>query len=276
MARKKKIKGKILNGSELAGFIKERQARQVRSLQVRLGRNPSLAIVQANDDPAINTYVRVKQRYGEDIGVDVYSRAVHQSQLASTLKELNQDIAVDAIIVQLPLENTEETDKIVNLVDPSKDVDGLSKETQFESATATAILWLLAGYNVSLEGKEVAVIGQGRLVGAPIADALEASGIRVIRCDKETNNLKQKIMGSDVVITGVGQANIIQSTWLKPGSVVVDAGTSGEDGKLHGDVEQKARERNDLLITPVRGGVGPLTVCSLFDNVLKAAQIHVE
>ncbi|MBI4033804.1 hypothetical protein HY379_02275, partial [Candidatus Saccharibacteria bacterium] len=154
---------KLLNGSELAGFIKERHARQVRQLKGR-GIGPKLAIVQVKDDPVINTYVRLKQNYGSDIGVDVEVYTSKQPDAPKLLDLLSNDNSVHGIIVQLPLADPSETDKIVNLVSPEKDVDALGKNAKFEAATPMAILWLLNGHNIDLVGKNVLLIGRGKLV----------------------------------------------------------------------------------------------------------------
>jgi len=270
--RIKKYKKKSLNGSELANFIKQRQLRQSRStFGQRDGVRPKLAIVKTVDDPAIETYVALKKRYGEDIEVDVDIHNVEISKIHELLHELNSDIFVDAIIVQLPLSDAEKTEEVLSLVDPSKDVDGLNPErSEFDSATASAILWLLAGYNVELRGKRIVVVGQGRLVGGPVAAVLESSGLSVTRCDKSTNNLQQEVEQAEILITAAGAGEIIASDWIQPGTVVVDAGVAGEQGEVESDVEATARERDDISITPLKGGVGPLTVCALFENVLKA------
>src|SRR5882762_10093279 len=146
---------KLLNGSELAEFIKERQARQVRALRQAMSVAPKLAIVQTNDDPVIETYVRLKKRYGADILVEISIHRIAQAEARELIQQLNADATVHGIIVQLPLANPAETDAIVNLVTPEKDVDALGTKAEFEPATPMAILWLLAGYNVDLRGKKV-------------------------------------------------------------------------------------------------------------------------
>lgn len=262
---------KKLNGRDLADFIKERQRRQSARAAQDLGRRPHLAIIKTIDDVAINTYVRLKQAYGADIGIDVMVLECSVKEAKKKIEQLNGDSSVDAVIVQLPLAKPNKTDELLQSVDPNKDVDGLHEKSIFDSATATAILWLLAGYNVNLAGKEIAVVGQGRLVGKPVSDYLEQSGHSVVRCDKSTVNLDEVIPQADIIITATGEPGLIKSEWIKPGAVVVDAGVAGEDGKIVGDVDESALARDDISITPARGGLGPLTVCALFENVLKAA-----
>lgn len=262
---------KSLNGSELAGYIKERQAKQVRALRQAHHVLPKLAIVQTIDDPVIDTYVRLKQRYGDDILIEVELHKIDQSAAVETIRKLNDDETVHGIIVQLPLAEPSQTDELVNLVAPSKDVDALGEHAQFDPATPMAINWLLTGYNVDLAQRKIVIVGHGRLVGAPLARMWRNSGYDVTVADMSTENIPELIRSSDIVVTAAGSPGLITSDMLRPDTVVVDAATSSEDGKIVGDVAPDVRERHDLAITPEKGGVGPLTVTALFDNVIRAA-----
>jgi methylenetetrahydrofolate dehydrogenase (NADP+)/methenyltetrahydrofolate cyclohydrolase len=261
---------KLLNGSELAGFIKERQAKQVRALRQAYGVLPKLAIVQSKDDPVINTYVKLKKKYGSDILIDVDVHFIEQSQVTGLIDKLNNDEAVHGIIVQLPLSEPAKTDETVNLVTPEKDVDALGTHSVFEPATPMAIMWLLAGYNINLQGKKVLLIGRGKLVGAPLEKILTDSGVQTQVVTRETVDLKAQTMEADVIITATGSPAILYPDMIKQGAVVVDAGVASEEGKTVGDVAPEVYERDDLTITPEKGGVGPLTVCALFENVIRA------
>lgn len=263
---------KVLNGSELAGFIKERQAKAVRGLIQQFKIKPKLAIVQTKDDPVINTYVRLKKNYGSDIHVDVDIHFVKQTEVKSVIKKLNNDKSVHGIIVQLPLENQNETDEILDLVSPSKDVDALGANPLFEPATPMAIMWLLAGYDVKLEDRSIVIVGQGKLVGAPLTKQLKQAGLNVLVADRNTANLDEVIKSADVIITATGSPAIIYPEMLKSGAVVVDAGVASEDGKTVGDLHPSVYERDDLVLTPTKGGVGPLTVCALFENVITSSR----
>jgi methylenetetrahydrofolate dehydrogenase (NADP+)/methenyltetrahydrofolate cyclohydrolase len=263
---------KLLNGRELAGFIKERQAHAVRGLRQHWKVDPKLAIVQTTDDPVISTYVRLKKQYGADINIDVEDHFIDQSEAAELIKKLNEDPSVHGIIVQLPLKDPAETDMLLNLVAPEKDVDSLGKGSTFDPATPMAILWLLAGYNVSLDGKRIVLIGRGKLVGAPLEKILKASGHDVTVADRKTEDLAAVIKEADIIITATGSPAILYPDMIKQGAVVVDAGVASEDGKTVGDLAPEVYERQDLTITPEKGGVGPLTVCALFENVLRAAR----
>lgn len=262
---------KLLNGSELAGFIKERQARQVSNLRAN-GIIPKLAIVQVKDDPVINTYVRLKKQYGADIGVDVELHRPKQSKASQLLRELSNDKNVHGIIVQLPLKDPSETEKIVNLVAPEKDVDALGSQAKFEPATPMAILWLLNGYNIDLKGKKVLLIGRGKLVGEPLEKILKNSGIDVTVIDRSTFDLQGQALQADLIVTATGSPAVLHPNMIKQNAVVVDAGVASEEGKTVGDLDPEVYKRDDLTITPEKGGVGPLTVCALFENVIQAAQ----
>ncbi len=265
---------KSLNGKELAEFIKERQAREVRGLRQSGQVQPKLAIVLTIDHPTINVYVRVKQKYGADILIDVDIYRVPQDDAPNLIQKLNTDDSVHGIIVQLPLERPEETDDLVNLVAPEKDVDALGKNAKFDPATPMAILWLLAGYNVDLSGKKVLLVGRGKLVGEPLERILKNSGVDVWSVDRSVADLKAETLKADVIITATGSPAILYADMIKQGAVVVDAGVAGEEGKTVGDLAPDVYERDDLRITPTKGGVGPLTVCALFENVIRAARQH--
>ena len=267
---------KLLNGSELASYIKERQAYQVRALRQAHGVFPKLAIVQTIDDPVIDTYVRLKKRYGEDILIDVDHHKIAQAEAMEVIQRLNTDPAVHGIIVQLPLAEPSETDALVNAVSPHKDVDALGEKPDFDPATPMAINWLLAGYNVTLANRKIAIIGNGRLVGNPLARMWRNSGYDVTVIDNSTSNMKEIIHESEIIVTAAGAPGIITSDMLGPDRVVVDAATASEDGKIVGDVADDVRDRHDLTITPVKGGVGPLTVTALFDNVIRAARATIK
>lgn len=261
-----------LNGSELAGFIKERQAYQVRGLIQAHHVMPKLAIVQTVHMPIIDTYVNLKKKYGADIRVEVDSYVIDQQEALRTIKALNNDPTVHGIIIQLPVAEPSQTEELVNAVDPVKDVDGLGKESNFDPATPTAVNWLLAGYNVELRDKKIVIVGRGRLVGEPLSRMFRDSGLSVEVADKHTEDLKALTRTADVLITATGQPGLIKSDMIQPGAVVVDAGVATDAGKLVGDLAADVHDRADLSITPPKGGVGPLTVCALFENVIQAAR----
>jgi methylenetetrahydrofolate dehydrogenase (NADP+)/methenyltetrahydrofolate cyclohydrolase len=261
-----------LNGKELAEYIQERQIKQVRSLRQASHIAPKLAIIVTVDNPVIDVYVRLKQHYGAEILIDVDLHRVEQVQVPSLVAQLNNDDTVHGIIIQLPLEDPSQTDELTALVAPEKDADGLGPDANFDPATALAILWLLAGYNIELRGKNVLLVGHGKLVGQPLEKLLLASGITPIVSTLATNDLADRCREADVIVTATGVPGIITADMIKQNAVVVDAGIASEDGKTLGDLAADVYSRNDLTVTPVRGGVGPLTVCALFDTVITAAR----
>lgn len=269
---------KLLNGSELAGFIKERQAKQVRNLRQSYHITPKLAIVRCDqNNPVIDTYVRIKKRYGEDILIEVEEFHETIDTIKERIQTLNLDDTVHGIIIQLPIEPSEKTDEVLQMVNPQKDVDGLGGKTQLDPATPMAISWLLAGYNIELKHKKIAIVGMGRLVGKPLARMWHNSDLDITTFDEnDATILGETLPQFDIIVAATGVPHLITSSMLKPQAVVVDAGTASEGGVIVGDVADEVRERQDITITPIKGGVGPLTVAALFDNVIRVARQQAE
>ncbi len=257
---------KLLSGSELAGFIKERQAHQVATLSSQ----PKLLIIRDSDNPVILKYVNLKIRYGADIGVVVEDYlATSTADIAAKIHSANADPSISGIILQLPISDKSATDELCNLIAPAKDVDGLGTHANFDSATATAILWLLAGYDIKLDAKRLAIVGRGKLVGAPLFKMFTDShyDVTLFHRGDDLTNLKD----FDIIISATGVPGLISNDIISPGTVLVDAGTASEDGVIKGDLSPDLYSRTDLAaITPVKGGVGPLTITCLFDHVLQA------
>ena len=267
-----------LNGRELASFIKQRQARQVRHLRQAHGITPKLLIITPlNASGPINAYVRYKQAYAADILVETEVAPTAEIDMPGVIDRANNDPHIHGIIVQLPLNDPSQTDAIVRRISPAKDVDGLSgPQAAYTPATAQAIDWLLAGYNISLDNKQLAIIGRGRLVGAPLERLWRDRGLTVTVCDRQTPNTTEIIAASGVIVTATGQPHRITADMVKTGAVVVDAGTASEGGVIVGDVDPSVRQRSDVILTPEKGGVGPLTIAVMVDHVIQAAQATVE
>lgn len=261
---------KSLNGAELAGFIKERQAKQVRNLRQGHKIVPKLAILMTpKAKEVIGVYVRGKQAYAEDILIETVLEVCEQSDMPATIERLNADESVQGIIVQLPLDDPAGTDEVVNKIAPEKDVDGLGVNAMYPSATADAINWLCGGYGIDLDKANIVIVGQGRLVGRPLYNMWTVAGYDVMVVDVDTNNY-DAIKRADVVVSAVGVPRLIKSADVKRGATVIDAGTTSENGAVVGDVADDVRERGDITITPVKGGVGPLTIALLFDHLIQA------
>ncbi len=264
---------KELNGAELAEFIKERQLKAVRGLKQAWDTHPKLAIIITQDDPVIDKYVSLKRRYADDILVDVEVYRIEQPMVPDLLDDIKKDKSIHGVILQLPLRDPSQTDELCALIPPSKDVDALGPSSPYDAATPTAINWLLSGYNVDLAGKQIAVVGQGKLVGKPMTDLLLSADLSVQTFDKDSPSLAP-LKDKDIIITAAGKPGLITPDLLKPGMVIVDAGTSTQGGKLVGDVADEVYqlEDKDMKITPRIGGVGPLTIVALFENLLTAAR----
>ncbi|MDO4759767.1 MAG: bifunctional 5,10-methylenetetrahydrofolate dehydrogenase/5,10-methenyltetrahydrofolate cyclohydrolase [Candidatus Saccharibacteria bacterium] len=255
---------KVLNGRELADFIKERQFLTVRGMT----KKPKLLIIRDSDNPVIVKYVNLKKEYGEDIGVLVEDFLAKSSdEIRERILAANADDTISGIIIQLPILEREKTDGLTSLIAPEKDVDGLSGNGNYDSATATAINWLLAGYGIDLAAQKIALVGRGKLVGAPLFRMWTNSGfdVTVFGRGDDLSSLKN----FSLIVSATGVPGLITSEMVAPGTIVVDAGTASEDGVLVGDVAEAVRERTDLsAITPRTGGVGPLTVACLFEHVI--------
>jgi methylenetetrahydrofolate dehydrogenase (NADP+) / methenyltetrahydrofolate cyclohydrolase len=255
---------KLLDGRDIAGFIQERHIHQVAGLNPK----PRLAIIRSKDNEAGDRYLKMKRAYGEEIGVPVDLYIETTDTILPRINTLNHDPAVTGILIQLPLTDPAITDHALAALDPAKDIDGLGPRTPFEAATPKAALWLLAAYNIDLKGR-IVVVGQGRLVGQPLADRLEASGHDVVRCDIHTQDLAAQTLQADIVFTGTGQEHVIKPDMVKSGAVLVDTGSP------RSELDPALYDRPDLAITPNPGGVGPMTVASLFDNLLIAAASRI-
>lgn len=262
---------KLLNGADLAGFIQERQAHQVRALRQAHNTIPKLAIIRTNPDPVVDKYMDLKQTYGYEILIDVDVYTINQDEAIELIKKLNDDATVHGIIVQLPIPDPTQTDAILNTVAKHKDVDGLAVNTPFDPPTPLAINWLLAGYNIDLKEKQLLVIGQGRLVGGPLTKMWRESRYDVLTANRETKDLDSLIAKADVIVTAAGVPGLLTSKSVKSDAIIIDAGVATDSNGLVGDVATSVRQMTDIKITPEIGGVGPLTVCALFENVIRAA-----
>lgn len=262
----------MLNGKEIAEFVKDRQAKQVRNLKQSLGLHPSLAIIRTNPDKIVDSYMRLKQNYGNDIGVEVIVHTVEQSDAIDAIIKLNKDKKVNGIIVQIPLPDKSQTDEILNSVKPSKDVDALGEKAIYDPATPMAINWLLAGYNIDLRSKNIVIVGRGRLVGKPLAEMWLASGLNVKTVDSSIKNISQIIKEANILVCATGVPGLITKEMVKDDAVIVDAGVATDSNGLVGDISAEVRQLPNITITPEKGGVGPLTVCALFENLLRSAK----
>ena len=278
----------IIDGKAYAAGLADRIAASVPALAARAGHPPGLAVVLVGDDPASGVYVRSKGKMARKLGMlsfeHILSEDATQDELLKLIGELNADDAVDGILVQLPLPSHLDSLAVIAAIDPAKDVDGLhplsagrlaSGLPGLTSCTPLGCLMLLRSTLGNLAGLDAIVVGRSILVGKPMAQLLLAENCTVTVAHSRTRDLAAKVGQADIVVAAVGQAEMIKGDWIKPGATVIDVGTSRvvRDGKtvLVGDVEFAAASQRAGAITPVPGGVGPMTIMSLMHNTLIAA-----
>jgi methylenetetrahydrofolate dehydrogenase (NADP+)/methenyltetrahydrofolate cyclohydrolase len=259
----------LLYGKPVAEKLRAEQTARI----VAGGVTPRLAIIQAGKNLASTSYIKMKQRYGESIGaaVDHHIYSGEAAVLKPAIERLNADSQVHGIIVQLPLPDPSATDSVLAAIDPAKDIDGLTDRGHFKSATAMAVLQLLKYYEIPLKEQPIAMVGHGRLVGAPLTALLKELGAKVTVCDINTADLGAATHGANVIISATGVAGLIKPDMVHDGAVVVDVGTAEEAGSIVGDADPGLLDNDTLKLTPAKGGVGPVTVSMLFEQLLTAA-----
>ena len=282
------MSARILDGKALATEVRARIADDVARLTAEHGVRPGLAAVIVGDDPASQVYVGMKHRASEAAGMrseqHVLPADTSQEELESLVRQLNDDDAVDGILVQLPLPDHLDSRAVQELIVPAKDVDALNPYTAgrlaigdptFLSCTPYGVLELLAHAGVQISGANVVIVGRSNLVGRPLSVMLTLKGrdATVTLAHSRTRDLPGVCRGADVVVAAAGQIGLITADMVRPGAVVIDVGTNrGEDGKLVGDVAFDEVAEVAGAITPVPGGVGPMTVTMLLQNTLEAAR----
>ena len=263
----KALRDKIL--SELKQEIKQKNL------------TPTLAIVLVGKDEASLRYIKQKQKAAEEIGAQTkliqLPESVSQEAIEEEIKRLNEAKEVDGIIVQLPLPETIDKEKVLQIIKKIKDVDGFVKDSPYKEAAAAGIIELLREYKVPVKGNTAVVLGSSGLVGAPTVRLLQEKGAQVIEIDENTPQpYTDLVRNGDIVVSAVGKINLVTADMIKKGAVVIDAGTNfnPETGKLVGDVDFENVSEKASLITPVPGGVGPMTVASLMKNLVSAASMR--
>ncbi|HSX58510.1 MAG TPA: bifunctional 5,10-methylenetetrahydrofolate dehydrogenase/5,10-methenyltetrahydrofolate cyclohydrolase [Candidatus Saccharimonadales bacterium] len=242
-----------------------------------LGKKPKLAIVLIGEDEPSLRYIKQKQKAAEEIGAEAellqFTESFAQEEIIYQIKNLNRDNSITGIIVQLPLPNKISKQKVLASIDPKKDIDGLTPGSEFQPATPLGIMELLNEYKVEVKDKTAVVIGQSDLVGAPLSKNFEEKGAKVIRVDINTPKpIDPLVQQGDIVVSAVGQIGLVTAEMVKEGAVVIDVGTNvTPEGKLVGDVDFENVSKKASFITPVPGGVGPMTVASLMKNLVKAS-----
>ncbi|HVT75132.1 MAG TPA: bifunctional 5,10-methylenetetrahydrofolate dehydrogenase/5,10-methenyltetrahydrofolate cyclohydrolase [Candidatus Paceibacterota bacterium] len=275
----------ILDGKKARDYYKVGLASRVASLEKTSGTKPCLAILQVGDNRESGVYIEQKKKFGTAIGAVVdhirFPVDITQADIEARVADLNADASVHGIIVQLPLPPQIDRLALMNAIDSNKDVDGLSERNQsllsegkphMIPATAKGIMMLLDFYKVSVTGKTAAVFGRSRLVGGPIASLLRAKGASVSVIHSQTPDPVSISRGADIIIAALGQPRYITEDFVRKNVLVVDVGITGIDGKLVGDVDFDSVAPIASAISPVPGGVGPMTVLALFDNLILSAE----
>ena len=276
---------KIIDGKALAARLRGVMADEVKQLIARSVR-PGLAVVLVGDDPASQIYVRNKTKALAEAGFACFDHHLPadtaEEKLLGLVGELNADRAVDGILVQLPLPKHIDSKRVLLAIDPAKDVDGfhpenlgrlLIGEPRFVACTPYGIMKLIEEAGTTIRGANAVVVGRSNIVGKPVAVLLTSADATVTICHSKTRDLPAVIAGADILVAAIGRPEMIRGSWIKPGATVIDVGTNRlPNGKLVGDVEFAAAVERAGAITPVPGGVGPMTITMLLANTLESAR----
>lgn len=273
----------IMDGKSLKGEILSGLAEEVKALD----KVPTLCVIQVGDDEASNVYINQKRKMCNDIGYNFihekYDDSITEDELLKNIERFNSNDNIDAILVQMPLPSGVNEKSIQNAVNKYKDVDGLndsnivdliSGKSSLYPCTACGVISLLDKYGVTLEGSNVVIVGRSSLVGMPLFHMLENRNATVTLCHSKTRNLQSITKNADIIISATGVKGLIKEDMVNNNTVVVDVGITRENGKLYGDVDFDNVSKKASLITPVPGGVGPMTIASLAQNVLKAYKMQ--
>ncbi|WP_062048205.1 bifunctional methylenetetrahydrofolate dehydrogenase/methenyltetrahydrofolate cyclohydrolase FolD [Bacillus sp. JCM 19034] len=278
------MSAQLLNGKELASKKREQMKEKVQKL-ISQDITPGLAVILIGENPASQTYVRAKQKACADVGI--YSKLIERSdriseeELLNEIDLLNQDPAIDGILVQLPLPSHISEQAVIERIAPEKDVDGfhpinigkmMTGEDTFLPCTPYGVVEMLKEAELPLEGKHVVVVGRSNIVGKPVGQLLLNENATVTYCHSRTRDMRALTTQADILIVAVGRPKFIKADDVKEGSVVVDVGINRVDGKLCGDVDFDEVKEKASYITPVPGGVGPMTITMLLENTIQSAQ----
>ncbi len=277
--------GQIIDGRAIANDLKREVRAQVDTLLARGQRRPGLAVILVGDDPASEIYVRNKRKACEECGLNSVShdlpQSITQTELLALIQDLNRDPTIDGILVQVPLPDHIDSRLVIDTIDPAKDVDGFHpynvgrlalRNPLIRPCTPYGCIKLLDAIGVSPRGLHSVVVGASNQVGRPMALELLLAGSTITVCHRFTADLPVQVGRADILVVAVGKPGIVRGDWVKPGAVVIDIGINRrEDGKLFGDVEFDAARARASWITPVPGGVGPMTVAVLMKNTLEAS-----
>ncbi len=279
---------RLLDGKAVAAKVRAQVAERAAAFAARLGRRPGLAVVQVGEDPASSVYVRNKRKSSLEAGIESFAHdlpaSTPQAQILSLVESLNRDTRVDGILVQLPLPKGVDANRVMDAVDPAKDVDGFhplntgllaQKRPRLRPCTPFGVIRLAHEYGIDLTGLRACVVGASNIVGRPMALELLLARATVTVCHTGTRDLRAEVERADVVVAAVGKEGFVPGEWIRPGAVVFDVGINrSASGKLVGDVEFESAARRAAWITPVPGGLGPMTIAMLLSNCVDAAVLR--
>ncbi|HFQ61006.1 MAG TPA: bifunctional methylenetetrahydrofolate dehydrogenase/methenyltetrahydrofolate cyclohydrolase FolD [Epsilonproteobacteria bacterium] len=276
----------LIDGKSLANKVHSAVSAEVEQLKQEKNIVPGLAVILVGDDPASHAYVKMKAKACEKVGFYSITHnmpdTISQEEIIATIEMMNNNPRIDGILVQLPLPKHVDTDKILEVIEPSKDVDGfhaynvgrlVTNLDSFVACTPLGVMKMFEEYNIDLQGQDVCVVGASNIVGKPMAALLLNANATVTVTHIHTKDLKAHTSKADIIVVGVGVPGLIKEDMVKDGAIVIDIGINRiEDGSLVGDVDFKAVSPKCSYITPVPGGVGPMTIAMLLSNTLKAAK----
>ncbi len=282
------MSAKIIDGSSIANEIKEDLKKEVEALKEE-GRVPGQATILVGEDPAAKSYVNMKTKVAKKLGIKanthILDKEVSEEELLNLIYDLNNDQDVDGILIQMPLPDQIEDRKIIEALDPTKDIDGFhpintgrlfsgqDQVIRFDPCTPLALVEL-TDRSIDIDGKKAVIVGRSNIVGKPAAHMLLDKNATVTVCHSHTQNLKEETLSADILVAAVGVPEFITGDMVKEGATVIDVGINSVDGKLVGDVEFESAKEKAGLITPVPGGVGPMTIAMLMKNTIKARKYH--
>ncbi|WP_290787136.1 bifunctional methylenetetrahydrofolate dehydrogenase/methenyltetrahydrofolate cyclohydrolase FolD [Halomonas sp.] len=282
------MSAQLIDGKSIAARVRQQVARQVKARRDAGARAPGLAVVLVGEDPASAVYVRKKHSACVEAGIESFRHALPaettQQQLEALVDRLNDDPAVDGILVQLPLPAHLDARPILERIRPDKDVDGFhpynlgrlaQRQPMLRPCTPKGIMSLLEQSDLKVRGLDATVVGASNIVGRPMALELMLAGCTTTVCHRFTRNLEEHVRRAELLVVAVGKPGLVKGEWVREGAIVIDVGINRlEDGRLVGDVDFTTAAERASWITPVPGGVGPMTVATLLENTLQAADMH--
>jgi methylenetetrahydrofolate dehydrogenase (NADP+)/methenyltetrahydrofolate cyclohydrolase len=279
----------LIDGKKVSAEVRVFLAKEVKELKEKTGRVPGLATVLVGDDPASAVYVRNKNKICRELGFKSFEQKLSldtsEAKLLKLIKELNSNNDIHGILVQLPLPNQIDSEKILQAIDPNKDVDGFHPinvgklvvgNAFLTPCTPSGIIKLLDHYEIDISGKHAVILGRSNIVGKPVSMLLLQRNATITICHSRTKNLEGITRSADILVAAIGRANFVTENMVSKGAIVIDVGINRVDGKLTGDIDFEPVSKKASYITPVPGGVGPMTIALLMENTLKAFKKSID